>query len=244
MANRELIEYQQERIRHIRSWHHRIGDPENHHNLDTGIQFLLVWTTFNALYNVVDMPNRKPLKPRKANNKPKISWTRETTKMKNIVDVVGRNPDFIRSLYRENRAFCDELSSRRPRVSQPQEIDAIHYEVEGESYTFHPNEAQGIASLDNRVILEDGSKLFEYSSLNIAKDERGRLTDPRDFLWRLILILYQIRNNIAHGGSAAFFARGNKVSRDSVQVLHRIVNYLLHNHDMLIGEHNQRAKGN
>ncbi len=226
--------YQQERITHIRNWYQMWSDLHLDKELDSSVRYLLAWTVFNALYNVADMPNRKPKKPSQSTGQPRVSWTRERSKLKKIAHRLAANGDFIQDLYRRNRDFCDQLASRTPQVSQPDPVDEIPYEVDGEVFIFHSNEIRGVASLDNRVILDGGYKLFEYETLVIEKRKDGTLIDPKIFIRHMVFVLYQIRNNVAHGGSAAFFLRGNKVSEGAITVLDHIVRHLLKNQDILL----------
>ncbi len=207
-------------------------------NLDqeiySSIRYLLSWTAFNALYNVADIANRKPNKPNQHTGQPRVSRTRERSKLTVIAHRLAVNGNFIQDLYRGNRDFCDQLANRIPQVSQPDTMDEIPYEVDGEVFVFRSNEIRGVASLDNRVILDGGYKLFEYESLVVKEKKDGTLKDPKIFSRQLIFVLYQIRNNVAHGGSAAFFSRWNKLSEGAIKILDHIVRHLLKNQDILL----------
>jgi hypothetical protein len=202
------------------------------------VRYLLLWTTFNGLYNVAEMPRRKLKKPVAEGglSQPRVTFIGERTKLRRIANMLSKDTALVNSLAEDHAQFIRDIERRRPSVRQPDNAREIQYQVGGEAYVFEPKEARGVASLDNRVVLADGHKIFEFASLSTTRASDGAIADPKQFMRELLLILYQIRNNVAHGGAAAFFKRGNKVSQGAIEALNVIVQYLFDNQRILLAD--------
>ena len=234
MTRRTLAQYQAQRIESVAEWHRRVASPQVTDGQDSSVRYLLLWTTFNALYNLLDMPKRKLRKPDEETGSPRLVHRGERAKLDGVAKLLAQDNVFLAGLLDQHIAFLQDLAQRFPGVSQPDAADDIHYSAKGEEFCFHLKQARGVASLDNRVILDDGHKVFEYSTLTEPITQKAVLAKPERFMRELVFVLYQIRNNVAHGGSAAFFRRGNKVADGAIAVLSSIVQSLLEHRGLLV----------
>lgn len=232
MTNQHLVHYQSIRIGQIREWYETNARPQRTEQLDTSVRYLLVWVVFNALYNVADIPNREFKGLDRWTERPQFRGNSEGQNLVNIASLLAS--DFPQQLFESNQKFIRDLAERVPDVEQPDEVEEIPYFTnDNDPLMFRPRNASGIASLDNRLILESGHTVFEYSSLDADIDADDKLTDPETFIRQLIFVLYQLRNNIAHGGSAAFFKRKMLALR-AIDTLDTIVQHLLAKPEILL----------
>jgi hypothetical protein len=236
MPDKPLREYQLTRITNIEAWYRRIAAPHVTPGQDSSVRYLLLWTTLNALYNVLDMPKRRLRRPDSTTLRPRLDKRGEDAKLRELARVLAKDVAFASDLLVRHRDFLRRVSRRSPAVTQPDEAEEIHYEVDGQEYVFTPKRARGIASLDRRVILADGHKVYEYSMLNWPISEDAVIADTERFVREALFVLYQIRNNVAHGGAAAFFKRGDKVSEGAMAILDDFVRYMFENHEILLSE--------
>jgi hypothetical protein len=91
----------------------------------------------------------------------------------------------------------------------------------------------GIASIDNRLVLDDGTVLFQYQHLDLNLNKDNFPNDCRKLFRQLIFVLYQLRNNIVHGGSAAYFMQKTELSTGAIRLLDDIVWYILGHPELL-----------
>ncbi|CAG0983956.1 hypothetical protein ANRL4_02050 [Anaerolineae bacterium] len=236
-AENVVHDFQRERLRDIRDWYKRIYRPLRN-NSQPLIRYIVLWSVFNALYNVADLSNTPiiqdviPLSDGRV--KPRIRRTGDRNKVVNIAAQVANDKDFVRQLAGKYKEALTDLATRRPSVSQPNDTSEIRFEKDGTSYVIQLDEVVGIASLDNRMFLPDGTVLFEYANLDIQFDDKGGLvTNEESLMHQIMLMLYQLRNNIVHGGSAAFGMMKKHLVEQTVHILEDIVDYLL-THEKLV----------
>jgi hypothetical protein len=125
------------------------------------------------------------------------------------------------------------LAQRTPQVQQPPNTTAIQFEHEHQSYTLNFDDLHGIASIDNRIYLENGKVLFQYHHLDLDLTQDNLPKDCRKFFLQLLYMLYQLRNNIVHGGSAAFFMQKTALSSEAIRLLDTIVWHLIDHPELL-----------
>ena len=129
------------------------------------------------------------------------------------------------------------FSTRRPTVQQPKEIESISYSCNDQNYTFDLEDVKGIASTDNRVILPTGEGIvFQYCLLDLELDDSKNPKDPNRFIEQLIFCLYQIRNNIVHGGSATFGMQKKELASQSNEILEKIIDHLFSYNELLLSK--------
>ena len=85
----------------------------------------------------------------------------------------------------------------------------------------------------NRLFLENGKVLFQYHCLDLDLAQDNLPKDRRNFFLQLLYMLYQLRNNIVHGGSAAFFMQKTDLTVGALRLLDALVQYLFHHSELL-----------
>jgi len=230
-----LSNYQLERVNDIRNWYEDVYRPLDGRAPES-IRYMTLWAVFNAIYNVADYPRVK-LKSVNPDDdgfiKPYIRGRDEDTKLRYISRRIAQDAQFTNSVLREHREFITHLAQRTPEVRQPPGTQSIQFEHDGQSYTLELSELRGIASLDNRVILDNGAVLFQYHHLELEVDGNNLPKDRQKFFRQLVFMLYQLRNNIVHGGSAAFFMRKTELTIGAIKLLVTFVRYLLDHPELL-----------
>jgi len=192
------------------------------------------------LYNIADYPKTK-LKNVSTDDdgqvKPYIRGRNEDKKLRFVSSRLSQDPNFVASILQDKREFITYLAQRPPEIQQPQGTQEIEFEFENESYTIDLSELRGIGSLDNRILLDNGTILFQYHHLDLDLNQDGTPRNPHKFFKQLIYMLYQLRNNIVHGGSAAFFMRKTELTIGAMSLLESFCERIFKHHDLLEQEH-------
>lgn len=229
-----LTDYQRERVNDVRQWYENIYCLLDGHAPES-IRYMTLWAVFNALYNIADYPKVKLKKVSEDEGKPNpnIRGQKEKEKLVFISKSISKDKKLVASIFQNHIEFIKHLAQRRPEVHQPPGVTSINFEHNGQNYSLNLSGLYGIASIDNRLFLDDGSVLFQYHhlELNLNKDKLPK--DPQKFFKQLIFMLYQLRNNIVHGGSAAFFMQKTELSSGAISLLDDIVRHLLDHPELL-----------
>jgi hypothetical protein len=165
--------------------------------------------------------------------KPYIRGRDEDKKLRLISRRFVQDDQFTASLIRDNREFIIYLSKRTPDVQQPSGTTSLRFNHNNQSYTINLSTLYGIASLDNRLFQQDGTVLFQYHHLDLDLNPDGLPRDRQKFYRQLVYMLYLLRNNIVHGGSAAFFQRKTELTTGAMRLLNSLVQYLLNHPELL-----------
>ncbi len=229
-----ITQYQRERVDDVRSWYTSIYQPLNG-LVPESIRYMALWAVFNALYNIADYPKvtLKSVSSDVGVIKPYIRGRDDDKKLRLISRKLSQDPGFVASLIRDHIEFITHLSQRTPEVTQPPHTTTIQFEHEHQTYTLNLSDLHGIASIDNRVFLEDGKVLFQYHHLDLDLSTDNLPRDGRKFILQLFYMLYQLRNNIVHGGSAAYFMQKTTLSTGAIRLLDAIVWQLLDHPELL-----------
>ncbi len=229
-----LSDYQRERVNDVRQWYESIYCPLDGY-APQSIRYMALWAVFNALYNVADYPK---VKLKRVNNddgmiKPVIRGGSEDDKLRFISRRLAQQNQLIANIFRDHSEFITYLGRRTPEVQQPPHTQSVQFQHDGDDYSIDLSKLHGIASIDSRVFLNDGTVLFQYHSLELVLDDDHLPRDKQKFFRQLIYVLYQLRNNIVHGGSAAFFMRKTELSIGAIGLLDDIVRHLFNNPELL-----------
>jgi len=227
--NIDMSKYQLQRVQDAQQWYEQVYRTLGE-SVPISIRYMTLWAVFNALYNIADYPNvsLKKVIQEGEKIKPVIYGSHERDKLTHISKIISKNIDFVHDLISRNRAFITLLSRRRPVVEQPEGITTIDFTHNTQAYKIDLSQIWGIASLDNRKIQEDGTVLFQYASLDSELNPETLIPeDPKIFTDQIIFMLYQLRNNIVHGGSTAFFMEKTRLSSGAIHILNDLVRYLL-----------------
>lgn len=165
--------------------------------------------------------------------KPYIRGRDDDKKLRFISRKLSRDTQFVTSIFRDHLDFITHLAQRTPEVQQPPNTTTIQFEHEHQSYTLNLSDLHGIASIDNRLFLENGKVLFQYHCLDLDLAQDNLPKDRRNFILQLLYMLYQLRNNIVHGGSAAYFMQKTHLSIGAIRLLDAIVRHLLDHPELL-----------
>lgn len=229
-----LSDYQNQRVEDVRLWYRdvycQLGD-----DVPVSIRYMTLWAIFNALYNIADYPKVALKSVSVIDGKiiPKIFGRKEGKKLSSISKCFANNEEFTTILVENHKNFIKHLSLRTPQVQQPENTTSIRFECEGHDYTIDLTHLHGIASLDNRVILNNGEVLFQYYFLDFRYEQNILPIEPQKFYKQLVFMLYQLRNNIVHGGSAAFFMDKKELSEGAIGILDSLIQYLFSHPDSL-----------
>lgn len=229
-----LSNYQHERVSDVRRWYENIYRPLDGYAPE-GIRYMALWAVFNALYNIADFPKvkLKSVSSDDGKTKPYIRGCTEDEKLRFISRGLAKDVQFVAAIMRDHNKFIKHLAQRKPEVEQPAGITSINFEHDGQSYVLNLSELNGIASIDNRTFLENGAVLFQYYHLDLNLNKDNLPNDRKKFFRQLVFVLYQLRNNIVHGGSTAFFMRKTELSLGAISLLEDIVRHLLVNLELL-----------
>ena len=229
-----LLQYQLERIGAVRSWYDDVYRPLDGHAPES-IRYMALWAVLNALYNIADYPN---VKLRRVNNdngiiKPYIRGRGEEDKLRFIARQLAQDDQFSAAIVHHHLDFIVHLAQRTPEVQQPPNTRVVEFVFDGNSFLLDLSQLHGLASLDNRVFLDNQTVLFQYHHLELDLDGNNLPRDRNKFFRQLIFMLYQLRNNIVHGGSAAFFMKKTQLSVGAIRLLNDIVHQLLDHPSLL-----------
>ena len=90
---------------------------------------------------------------------------------------------------------------------------------------------RGVSSLDHRLFLSDGYMFFEYAAIERPWSQQGELTDPEKTIKQLLTVLYQLRNNVVHGGVVS--DKRKSIINDALPILQKIVEFVFANVDQI-----------
>jgi len=234
-VNMALSDYQRERVNDVRQWYENTYRPLEGYPAQS-IRYMALWAVFNALYNIADHPKVKlrNVKEESGVIKPYIRGRGEDDKIGFISKQLGQDEKFVAAIIGNHFEFITHLAHRTPEVQQPPNTKSIQFAHDGQSYTLDLSKLHGIASLDNRVFLDDRKALFQYHHLELDLNNGNLPKDKEKFCQQLIYMLYQLRNNIVHGGSAAFFMQKTELTIGAMSLLDDIVQYLFANPQLLL----------
>jgi len=223
---------QSKRLENIREWY--VDNYVETPYLPSVIKYMVLWAVLNALYNLAYLPARSISKVSEVDGYriPLISTGAESEILKKFARKLSEHDGLISQLMCEDiLGYLQEFAHRRPDVYQPNQ--KICCEVKNKPYTFTVDEFRGIASIDRRVYRDDGSVLYQYSPFDLKLDEAGRPQDRTKFMRQLVRFLYQLRNNIVHGGSA-FVSTKKMIATQALPVLETIVDYVFAHDELVI----------
>lgn len=230
-----ITQYQRERVNDVNSWYTDVFRSLDGHAPES-IRYMALWAVFNALYNIADYP-KVTLKSVSSDDdgkiKPYIRGRDDDKKLRLIARKLSPDTQFVTSILRDHLEFITHLAQRTPEVQQPPNTTTIRFEHEHQSYTLNLSDLHGIASIDNRLFLEDGKVLFQYHHLDLDLTRENLPKNRRKFFLQLLYMLYQLRNNIVHGGSAAYFMQKTYLSAGAISLLDAIVQHLLDQPELL-----------
>jgi len=229
-----ISEYQREMVSDVHSWYNDVYltldnfVPEN-------IRYMALWAVFNALYNIADYPKVKlrSVSVVEGKVKPYIRGRSEDDKLRFISRQLAQDKQIVTIVMQNHREFIDYLAQRFPQVRQPPDTTVIKFEYDSQPYMLDLSNLHGIASIDNRIFLENDSVLFQYHHLDLVLDKENLPADRANFFRQIVFMLYQLRNNIVHGGSAAYDMQKKDISSGALQLLDNIVRHLLESPELL-----------
>lgn len=229
-----ISDYQLQRVHDISKWYENVFRPLDGHAPES-IRYMALWAVFNALYNIADYPKvvLRGVLVDDGKVKPYIRGRDEDKKLRFISRCFIKDDPFTASLVRDNREFITYLSQRRPEVQQPEGMASIQFEHAGKCYKLDLSNLHGIASLDNRLFLKNREVLYQYHHLDLEFCSEGLPKDRQKFYRQLLYMLYQLRNNIVHGGSASFFMHKTKLTGGAIKLLDTLVQYLFRHTELL-----------
>jgi hypothetical protein len=221
---------QRERLKSIDYWYH-----DNYQaDISPVIQYMVLWAVFNALYNLAYLPKRRVTNIREeyGHRIPTIWYTKEKEILRKFAIHLSKQDELVSgSLMDDNLQYLTEFSRRIPNVDQPAE--RITVEIKDEKHAFEVAEFRGIASIDKRFYQDDGSIIYQYAPFDLDLDEDGAPIDRKKLLKQLIFFLYQLRNNIVHGGSASIQTK-ELIAKQAQPVLETIVDYIFAHEELVI----------
>jgi hypothetical protein len=243
-VDERVREFQRERLRDIRSWY-QVNYKTLGEHVAPLIRYIVLWSVFNAIYNVADLKNERGVRVKpQANGRIKLQIkgvNGDRKRIENIAGLVASDREFVRKLVYEHRDVLEYLAKRQPDVIQPDGVTVIKFEKDGKSCEFELDKVRGIASLDNRLFMPDGAVLFEYADLDIEFAEEDEIAiDEHRFMKQLALMLYQLRNNIVHGGSASFGMMKEELVKQTIDILNQVVEYLLGHAELIVAAEEPR----
>lgn len=231
--------FQLDRVENIFEWYQErykmdsVGDPL--------IQYMVLWSVFNALYNTYGLPNNKfDSKNGRYQFQIKFGYKVPNVKIKSDsyrINTIGEKLVTMRDFQDVLNGFkkkIDKFVRRIPLVTQDEDIDPqqsipIIYKNNGEwiEEDFVPADIRGIASLDKRLFFTEGYIFFQYAAIDDPWDAEGNLIDCELSVKQLLNVLYQLRNNIVHGGSTA--NKSKEIILDALPILENIVEFIFEN---------------
>lgn len=229
-----ITNYQIERIQDIRSWYAQIYQTLEE-NIPISIRYLSLWAVFNSIYNLADYPKVK-LKGVSINDGriiPSIRGRDDDKKLRFIARQLSIDLVFVKDFIQTHFEIIEALANRTPEVNQPTGTETIVFEFDSKKFGINLAELHGIASIDNRITQNDGTVLFQYRYLDLDLSKENVPNEPYKFFLQLLLVLYQLRNNITHGGSVAFYMNKSDLSSGAIMILNTIVQHLLSHQELL-----------
>ena len=232
-------DYQRNRIESIRCWlQEQVLDGTS-----PMICYIIYWAVFNALYNTVDLPynhlpnrrnNRYRFTQRRGHILPIICVNSDSKRITLIAKRLADDDNFIKRVEQHRDAII-ELSDHEPPVGQANHLNRddnieITYEegtsnwINGE---FSIRSIRGIASLDRRLFLKNDLIIYQYAPLDNQWNDAAQIENRDLFVEQLLFVMYQIRNNIVHGGSATFRISKKPLVNLAFPILEDIVEYFL-----------------
>jgi hypothetical protein len=241
-------EFQSDRVHRIREWYF-----EHYKNMRGGdplVQYIVLWTVFNALYNTHDLPNnhlpekingRYRFRNKFGHNMPVINTNGDMERVKRIAERLAGLESFRNLLLQPDlKRHIITFENRIPTIVQDEEVDgnrAIPIILQDEARkwvyesNFIPAQVRGVASLDHRLFLADGYKFYEYAAIDKVWDDKGNIPNPDLSIKQLLNILYLLRNNIVHGGSAAYSRK--EIILEAQPILDTIVEFVFQNEEVV-----------
>jgi hypothetical protein len=132
-------------------------------------------------------------------------------------------------------AFVNRIPAvaQREGVDPAEQMPIVYKDQDGEwvEDLFSPTAIHGIASLDHRLFLADGYKFFEYAAIESPWDAEGNLIDLEITVKQLLNILYQLRNNVVHGGVVS--DKRKSIINDALPILQKFVELVFANVDQI-----------
>jgi len=237
-------EFQSDRVSKIREWY-----QEHYKNVQIGdplIQYIVLWSVFNALYNTYDLPNnhlpekingRYRFKDRLGYKLPAIRASGDFDRVKKFAGKLAGFDTFATLLNGDQmKSHIAIFVDRIPSVAQDEEIDVnraipIILQNDSEKWVveseFTPASIRGVASLDHRLFLTDGYKFFEYAAMDNPWNAQAQLISIETTTKQLLNVLYQLRNNIVHGGSTAYHRK--EIILEAKPILEEIIGFVFNN---------------
>lgn len=237
-------EFQHDKAHKTRTWYAK--HYEDAYVDDPLIKYIVLWSVFNALYNTYDLPNNKL--PEKINGRyrfrlrfgykvPVITVSRDFDRVKNFAEKLASMQDFAECINQPNiRSRINVLVNRIPAVAQREGVDVteqipIILQDENGKWLiedlFSPTAIHGVASLDHRLFLADGYKFFECAAIDEPWNQDENLTNPEKTIKQLLTVLYQLRNNVVHGGVVS--DKRKNIINDALPILQKIVEFVFAN---------------
>lgn len=236
--------FQFDRVSKIHEWYQQYY--ENAPLSDPLIQYIVLWSVFNALYNTYDLPNNKleekirgryKFRNRLGHMLPIIKVSKDSDRVSKFGSILASSDTFATLLNEDElKRHIGNLVERIPSVIQDEEVDvnqAIPIILQNDKNVwaieadFTPASIQGIASLDHRLFLTDGYIFFEYAAIDNPWNDDGQFINVEKTTMQLLNGLYQLRNNIVHGGSAAY--SNKEIIYEAVPILDAIVKFVFCN---------------
>ncbi|HLO16900.1 MAG TPA: hypothetical protein VK206_18845 [Anaerolineales bacterium] len=239
--------FQRDKVHKIRSWY---AEHYEHASVDDPlIKYIVLWSVFNALYNVYDAPNNKL--PEKMHGRYKFKkrfgykvpiiivagdsdrlrkFAKKLASLESLVDIVN---------HASMRNLIDAFVNRIPAVAQREGVDPteqvpiVYKDEDGEwvEDLFSPTAIHGVASLDHRLFLADGYKFFEFAAIESPWNDEGDLIDLEITAKQLLNVLYQLRNNVVHGGVVS--DKRKSIINDALPILQKFVEFVFSNVDQI-----------
>lgn len=237
--------FQLDRVQKIQQWY--VNHYRQAHTHDPIIQYIVLWSVFNALYNTLDIPNntlpdkvngRYKFKLRLGYKIPVIKTSSDFDRLMKIAEKLAGNMLFIALLNEEYIKQLIEIFVKRiPSIVNQEKINAnraipITLPSENNQLTedeFIPASIRGVASIDRRLFLSDGYKFFEYAAIDNPWNDHGELVGPELTTKQLFNVLYQLRNNVVHGGTTAH--RRKDIINEALPILDAVVGFIFENRD-------------
>jgi len=229
-----ITDYQHQRVQDVQHWYEDVYCALDGH-VPESIRYMALWAVFNALYNIADYPKvtLKTVSSDEGKIRPYIRGRDDDKKLRFIARKLSQDSRFVESVFQNHSEFITYLSQRTPEVQQPPDTKTIQFEHNYQKYTINLSDLHGIASIDNRFFLPDGKVLFQYHYIDLDLSQDNLPKDARKFFLQLLNMLYQLRNNIVHGGSAAYIMQKVDLSTRAISLLDDIILYLFAHPELL-----------
>ncbi len=240
-------DFQQDKVHQIHAWY---AEHYKHAYIDDPlIKYIVLWSVFNALYNIYDVPNNKlpekmrgryKFKKRFGYQVPIIIVSGDSDRLRKFAKRLASLETFVDVVnHASTRNRINAFVSRIPAVAQREGMDLteqvpiVSKDENGEwvDNLFSPTAVHGVASLDHRLFLADGYKFFEYAAIESPWNEKGDLINLDTTTKQLLNVLYQLRNNVVHGGVVS--DKRKSIINDALPILQRIVDFVFATADQI-----------